>query len=55
MNRILPIHILSDYQYDREPKQALEAKQSLSFMCSYKLSYKRRNRWLECPGGDHVY
>jgi len=47
MNRTFAID-LNRYSNSTGFEQALDAKQSLCLMYPKKLSYKRRDRWLEC-------
>ena len=47
MNMTIQIN-LNDYSYSRGFEQALDTKQSLSLVCSYRFSYKRMNCRLEC-------
>jgi len=53
MNMILMIN-LNDDLYSTRFEQALDTKQSLSFICTDRFSYKRRNRWLECSDRRYV-
>ena len=47
MNMALAFNIMND-SYSRGFEQALDTKQSLSLICSYIFSYKRRNCRLKC-------
>ncbi len=47
MNRIFAIDF-DKHSYSTGFEQALDAKQSLCLMYTKKLSYKRRDRWMEC-------